>query len=312
MAARHRTRVSPPARETFYLFACALVGILATFAVLFGDALVLRIASGDWVGDIPGWRDYRRATWTTLGEAHWQRWLALLAAQGAAWAILAPLLVREYRTLPGRVEWPDLAATVAPVVAIFVVVDLLRFSDPLRSPLPGHFGKLTVLTWLGLAVALIAVAGLVRVGRVASTLDGDAAEEHARLQRQMRFFLAGAGIVIGAAVLAGGALSIAAEAEYTEEEPAPVLAYGLLLSALLAAIYAPVFAAVKAAGERVAEAVAPVPSPKAPGWSAAYARRREVAGALGLETSLADSLRGGIGVLAPLISAALSLLLPEG
>lgn len=306
-----RARLSPPARETLLIFGLAAVGVLVTLAVLFGDALVLRLATGDWVGDLPGWGDYSRSTWTTLAEPHWQLWLALLGVQAAVWAILAPLLVREYRALGCRTNWLDLAATFGFVVLVFVLVDVARFRNPISSPLPGHWLKLTVLTWLGLVVASIAGAGLVRIGRMASTFDGDAAE-HGRLHRAMRFFVAGAGVVIGAAVLAGGALAQASVEEYPTQEEAPVLAYGLLLSALLAAIYAPVFLAVRGAGERLADSIAEVPPSSDPAWLAAHARRREVGAALGLEASLLDSLRAGLGVLAPLISAALSLLLPGG
>src|SRR5262245_29559045 len=127
--------VSRPAIETLILAGLAVVGA----GVVAGG---MRI--GGWVDSSAG------------NEAAWSLWLALLAAQGALWGILLPLLLRAHAALGARVNPRDLVVALTPLVLLLITSDIARSRNNLHSPLPGHFAKVTVLTWIGTGVALVA------------------------------------------------------------------------------------------------------------------------------------------------------------
>jgi hypothetical protein len=298
-------RISPPTRETLLLAGLAAAGAFLVVAVLFVDSKL----------GTPGWVDYTETRRRRLRESDWSFWLALMVGQGVLWGVLAPLLWRAHARLPRPVFKRDLLFTVGLLAAVTVVVDLVRYRERIESPLPGHFGKATIVTWLGTAVALWAVAGMVRVGRAAWLLRGERAEAeeleaYLRLRDALRQFLFAAGAVVGGAVLVSGALQIAADGyeEQTRQTEA-VLLYGLLLSTLLAAAYAPPFGALRAAGERVLDRLEPPPAEVEPDWPLGSTRRRALRAYLELDAGLLQNLRVGIAVLAPLASGLVTLLL---
>lgn len=297
--------LSPPTRETLLLGGLAAAGAVAVAAVLFLDSTL----------GTPGWADYSPERRDSLRESDWSFWLALMLGQGVLWGVLVPLLWRAHARLPRPVVWRDLVLTVGLLAAVTVAVDVARYSGRIESPLPGHFGKATVVTWMGTAVALWAVAGMVRVGRAAWQLRGEesGSEELATylgLRDGLRQFLFAAGAVIGGAVLVSGALQIAADgyAGQTRRTDA-VLLYGLLLSTLLAAAYAPAFGALRDAGERLLERLEPAATEGSPDWPLGTQRRRELRAYLELDAGLFQSLRVGIAILAPLASGLVTLLL---
>jgi hypothetical protein len=299
-------RVSQPARETLLLAVLAVAGALVVLLVLFADALV----------GTPLWTQYTDDRRQALRGPRWSLWIALLVGQGALWGVLLSLLLRAHVRLRAEASWRDLLATLSPLIVLSAIVDVVRYSTQVRSPLPGHFGKVTVVTWLGTLVALVAVAGIVRVGRAASSLDVEgraaaALEAYLNLRSNLRQFLLIAGAVIAGAVLAAGALQSAVDGYRNQTgRPEAVLVYGLFLSTLLAAAYAPAFGALRNAGERVLEAVEPTPKPGDDDWPLGTPRRRELRAYLELDIGLVESLRVGVAVLAPLASGLLSLLLP--
>jgi hypothetical protein len=174
----------------------------------------------------------------------------------------------------------------------------------------------TVVTWLGTLVALVAVAGIVRVGRAAWSLEvegrgASALAAYLELRSNLRQFLLIAGAVVAGAVLAAGALQSAIDGYRNQTgRPESVLLYGLFLSTLLAAAYAPAFGALHKAGERVLEALEPSPEPGEHEWPLGTPRRRELRAHLELDAGFVESLRVGVAVLAPLASGLVGLLLP--
>jgi hypothetical protein len=291
--------VSEPARETLLLAGLAVAGAGLV-------AVVLRIE---------GWVDYTPSAPAKSfdNEAGWSLWLVLLAAQGALWGILLPSLLRSHAALGARPSRRDLVVALAPLVALSVAVDVARSRNTIDSPLPHHFAKVTVLTWLGTAVALVAVAGIVRVGRAAWAFElgsGGAAalERYVQLRASLRQFLVSAGAVVAGAVLAAGALQ---QALGKQGHPEVAFAYGIFLSALLAAAYAPAFAQLQRAGERVLDAIEPPPAAGEPDWPLGSERRRQLRSFLDLDIDFLQSLRVGVALLAPLASGLVGLLLPS-
>lgn len=305
MGATHR-QVSQPARETILLSALAVAGAVVVLLILFGDS----------VFGTPAWADYTKGRRDALHDPGWSLWLVLVVGQGALWGVLLPLLLRAHVRVRAEVSARDLVVTLAPLIVLSAAVDVVRYSTQVRSPLPGHFGKVTVVTWLGTLVALLAVAGLVRVGRAAWSLKVEghgpsALEAYLELRNHLRHFLMTAGTVVAGAVLAAGALQSAADGYKGQTgRPESALLYGLFLSTLLAAAYGPAFGALNKAGERVLEELEPSPKSGDPGWPLGTPRRRKLRAYLGLDAGFVESLRVGVAVLAPLVSGLVSLLLP--
>lgn len=299
--------VSGPARETLLLIAAAVAGAIVVALVLFADSLV----------GTPGWVDYTDERRDALETSGWSIWLVLVVAQGALWGVLVPLVLRLHDRLHTEWNGKDLAATILPLIGLSVGIDVVRYVTQVRSPLPGHFGKITVVTWLGTLTALIAVAGIVRVGRAAWSLRAEgrgaaALETYLQLRSHVRQFLVIAGAAVAGASLSAGALQNAVEGYRGQAaRPAAVLFYGLFLSILLAVVYAPAFAALRTAGERLLDELEPSPTPKKPEWPLGSPRRKELRAYLQLDAGLMDSLRVGVAVLAPLTSGLVSLLLPS-
>lgn len=299
-------QLSKPARETLLLAGLAVLGAVVVLLVLFADRAL----------GTPGWIDYTEERREALAGPRWSLWVTLLLAQGALWGVLLPLLLRAHARLRRPVHVRDLVATLLPLIVMSALIDVARYGTQVLSPIPGHFAKVTVVTWLGTLVALVAVAGIVRVGRAAWALQvegrgADALEEYLDLRSQLRQFLLVAGAVVAGAVLAAGALQSAADG-YRGQMGAPesVLLYGLFLSTLLAAAYAPAFGALRGAGERVLEELERSPAPGDPDWPLGTPRRRDLRAYLELDAGFIESMRVGIAVLAPLTSGLVSLLLP--
>jgi hypothetical protein len=298
-------QVSQPARETLLLAGLAVAGVVVVLLILFADRVL----------GTPGWVGYTPDRNAALKEPGWSLWVVLVVGQGALWGVLLPLLLSAHARLRVEVSVRDLVATLSPLIVLSAVIDVVRYTAQVKSPLPGHFGKVTVVTWVGTLVALVAVAGIVRVGRAAWSLEvvgrgAPALEEYLELRSRLRQFLLIAGAVVGGAVLAAGALANAIDGYRGQMgRPESALVYGLFLSTLLAAVYAPAFAALRGAGERVLEELEPSLEPGDDGWPLGTPRRRELRAHLELDAGLVESLRVGVAVLAPLASGLVSLLL---
>jgi hypothetical protein len=299
--------VSGPARETLLLIAASVAGAIVVALVLFADSIL----------GTPGWVDYTDERRDALETSGWSIWVVLVVAQGALWGVLLPLVVRLHDRLQAEWNVKDLTVTLLPLAGLSVVIDVVRYATQVKSPLPGHYGKITIVTWLGTLTALVAVAGIVRVGRAAWSLraEGRAAaalETYLQLRSHLRQFLMIAGAAVAGASLSAGALQNAVEGYRGESaRPAAVLFYGLFLSLLLLVVYAPAFDAVRKAGERILDELEPRPASDQTDWPLGSERRGELRAFLQLDAGLMDSLRVGVAVFAPLTSGLVSLLLPD-
>lgn len=130
MAATHR-QVSQPARETLLLAGLAVAGAVVVLLVLFAESALGTAA----------WTDYTEKREEALRGPRWSLWLALVVGQGALWGVLLPLLLRAHARMSGEVSARDLVVSLSPLVVLSAVVDVVRYSTQVQSPLPGHFGK---------------------------------------------------------------------------------------------------------------------------------------------------------------------------
>jgi MFS family permease len=136
--------------------------------------------------------------------------------------------------------------------------------------------------------------------------------EHLRFQRLLRQFVLILGTVIGLAILATGASRGASIAAGVSPEDFPVilvLIYGAYFTLLIALVYFPASAALLQAGRRLLDAIFPMPSPDASSWADAYSKREDLAKLLSIRTTAEQRFQTNVVVLAPLLSAILSVLL---
>jgi hypothetical protein len=126
------------------------------------------------------------------------------------------------------------------------------------------------------------------------------------------------GTAIGLLVLTTGALRNAIVNAHGGQDgrfaPEGVLLYGAFFSVLLASIYIPAYLALTDAGQRMRDRCFPLSRrwENAEAWAAWYRQRKDFEEFLGLRLGTVASLRGVVGVLTPLASSAVSLLLGKG
>jgi len=283
--------------------------VLIALAVL-GGAIGLAVVRVNGMGP---------KTFTHSGE--FRLWLFLIAAQTALWAIgAAVLLAPQVRhPLDGllSVARGSVAASVlfaAVPLAGFVVYASLR--STLRYPLPDHQWKILVLSLIGAAVALLGVAelALVKVALQNEPAGGTLAdiERYLDLRTLLQRVLAVEGAILGAAILASGALRNAVVAYTKVQSSYPreyVLLYGAYFTLLLALLYAPVYLRLLEVGRANVDAACKPEEPASPAWLPAYEKRKKLEEHLQLEVATSASFRAGIAILAPLASALVGLLL---
>jgi hypothetical protein len=252
-------------------------------------------------------------------------WLLLLAGQTATWAVLlvpiAQTMQQVGRWRTGRLTWIYGGAVIGSTVVAAAFGALLLHTP--HWSLPGHTPKLGVLTALAVVVAAIAAVGIGCVGAGAEALehDGDDSWERriallARLRGALDRLVLCMGVIVGAAVLATGALRNAtiswqqlldprrsADDIFPQEH---VLLYGLYFTAVIALIAIPTYERLRAVGTRMRDAHLPERWPPAEGWKERVDERAAVDRLLKLELTAAASLRAGVAILAPLASSLLS------
>jgi hypothetical protein len=261
------------------------------------------------------------------GTGEFKLWLFLSVVQPAIWgAALVPLwsILRSLRQhwAPNKREIVATSAVFAALVLSFIVGSTSL--SPIPNPLPHFQAKLLVLSLLAAAVG---IAGAVGISLVHAALEGFAGREgsaetlladYLRLREQLRRLLAIEGIIIGAAVLASGALRHAvlsyapsANVHFLEPgmfPPEYILIYGAYFSGLLVLLYAPTFNRFLAVGRALRDRYASLGPPDSEGWSAAYDRRRKLEDLLELGMTTTGSFRTGVAIFAPLASGFLGLL----
>jgi hypothetical protein len=272
-------------------------------------------------------------------SAQFRFWVFLIALQTALWALGAGFLLSPPVRTPLAGLWSDARDSVAgnvlaaavPLVG-FAVLASLRSS--VHYPMPYHHTKVLVLTLIGSAVALVGVAELILVKvalqreKARGTLSD--IERFLELRTVLQRVLTVEGVILGAAILATGALrnAVLAYAHYLQTHPVYlhehphqaaylhatfpheyVLAYGAYLSLLLALFYAPVYFRLLDIGRKNVDAASKLPEPSSPDWVASYEKRKKLEEHLQLEVTTTASFRAGVAILAPLASALVALLL---
>jgi hypothetical protein len=255
------------------------------------------------------------------GEA--QLWMILLAVQPAFWAAVTSYtwkMARHY--LPRRRQ--DLERIAASVAVIFVLLIgqpvAYRLAQGKVNPLWGWSWKLPALTAAGFfLVGLPSLLGILGVQAFAvrnlgaSIQDSDI-EGFIELRDNLNRFLALLGATIGLAVLSTGALrhAVLAFKPGLDLPAETILEYGGFLSLLLAFAYAPANHMLIRLGLRIREVLLPErPPPKDPRFGDWYSTRKNLTELLQLEIGTFQRLRTAVLILSPMLSAALSLVIPR-
>jgi hypothetical protein len=191
------------------------------------------------------------------------------------------------------------------------------------GPLWGHTPKIRVLTVIGgLVVGVPALSGIALVQRQASERAREPIGEDdvaAALEARSRIlrFLSVAGAVIGLAVLAAGALRKATVPDFVAGREFPqegILLYGAFFTGLLLLVYGPAHAALKGLGVRIRDHYFPLsemPAPGADSFKGWLDRRATLETLLQLSVSPAQQLQASLFILAPLLSAVITALVPK-
>jgi hypothetical protein len=256
---------------------------------------------------------------TEKGQFH--IWLFLICAQTALWTLGAAVFFDLLRTSP-LVEVASEArptarwATVAVAVPVLGLVLAVAVGATLDYPVPYRSEKVTSLSVAGVCVALVGVVALARVHvalrhRTPATKAG--IDAYLELRAVLQRVLAVEGAIIGAAILASGALRNAAVAYHGGDNSAfpreDVLIYGAYFTLILAVIYAPVYQRLTATGKRLLDEACPAAEPSAPDWTASYDKRKKLEELLGLQLTTSGSFRAAVAITAPLSSSIVGLLL---
>jgi len=251
-------------------------------------------------------------------------WLFLIAAQTALWAIAAAALTTVQIRKSLERAWPDargavVAYVVAAAVPLYGFVAYASLRTHISDPLPDHRWKLFALETLGTTIALIGVAefALVKVCLHKEAARGTAADiaRYVDLRSLLQRVLTIEGAILGAAVLAAGALRNAVIAHTHEQSAYPreyIFIVGAYFTLILALVYAPVYLKLLQVGRANLDTACPLVDPASRKWLAAYEKREKLGQYLQLEVTASASFRAGIAILAPLTSALVALLLGAG
>ena len=253
-------------------------------------------------------------------------WAAVIGVQTAYWAVVSgPLwvdLMAVWRQAsPGRFSTLALAAA---LILILIVFPLLSMAHRAPWPLWGHSGKIRVLTIIGgLVVGVPALMGIALVQRRVNDqeegpVDKDDVPAALEARSQILRFLSVAGAVIGLAVLAAGALRKATVPPgFVPDDTFPaegILLYGAFFTSLLLLVYVPAHLALRRLGARIRDHYFPLSQMPAPdeetfkGW---LDKRTNLETVLQLNVTPSQQLLASLFILAPLISAVLTSLVPR-
>jgi hypothetical protein len=292
----------PPFGERFQL---PVVVAIAAFGGLVGV----------WITSVGG---FGPKTFTETGRFH--LWLFLVSVQTALWALAAGLFLLLLWT-PPLVDVARQARATAWLATAAVAVPVLGFvgaaGGNLDYPLPGHQAKVKVLSFIGAGIALIGVLALGRVyyalshQRLEATKEG--VESYLDLRAVLERVLAVEGAIIGAAILATGALRNLVIASNENDQSAfpkeHLLLYGAYFSLVLALVYAPIYQRLLATGRRLVDDACPAEAPGSDKWTAAYDKRKKLEELLGLDLSTTASFRAAVAITTPLVASIVGLLL---
>jgi hypothetical protein len=282
--------------------------------------IALALAGGAIAVGVVRLKGFGPAAFSQSGQ--FRLWLFLIAVQTALWAIAAAALLTPTVLTTLRGVWSEarvavVASVVGAAIPLFGFVVYVTLHSPISSnPLPAHRWKLFGLEALGTTIALIGVAhlALVRAALQNQATRGTLADfaRYLELRSLLQRVLAIEGAILGAAVLAAGALRNAVIAYTHHQASYPreyVFIVGIYFTLVLAMLYAPVYRKLLEVGRANLDAACPPVEPASPEWLAAHDKREKLNQHLQLEVTTSASFRAGIAILAPLGSALVALLL---
>lgn len=196
---------------------------------------------------------------------------------------------------------------------------------------PHHDWKLKIFNYVGMGVGVLAVTGLwatqaalkrVRPAFIKAENGGGRPDlpwhitNFLRLRLGLERYLLAAGVIVGAATLATGALRQAILAVRPDLAGKfmvyDVIGYGLAFSVLIALVYAPAHAQLVRARSLLRDSIVELPEAGPESWDKWNAERKAVEELLQGHTSLFASLTGAISILTPLLGSLVSILIGKG
>jgi hypothetical protein len=285
-----------------------------------------------------------------VGQGETVLWVVLLCVQTALWLLLlypSYSLVCELGNAGAR---SFEGAWLGIVFMLMIAGGFIAVAASVHGvhALPGYLPKFIALTAVGFTTRACAVVGLWRIhGALGKRLNdghdprkGDddakgllvslgrfdpAADQNPlggllRLRELMHRALFVLGTVLGAGILATGALRNALIAWDNEHAATAVddafplehlLAYGVFFSMLLALIYVPVYTYYQRVGRQVLQLYARLPGVTDPNWSTAIEQHRQLRELLHLDVTATANFQAGVAILAPLTSSLIAVILPS-
>jgi hypothetical protein len=252
-------------------------------------------------------------------------WAASIGVQTAYWAVVAgPLwveLVAVWREAKaGRYAILTLAGALA---LILIVFPMFSAAAQVSWPLWGHSAKTRALTIIGgLVVGVPALLGIALVQRrlnrqETEPMGKDDVPVAIQARSQILRFLSVAGAVIGLAVLAAGALRKAAVPGFVADSDFPqegILLYGAFFTGLLLLVYVPAHLALRRRGLQIRDHYFPLsemPAPDSDAFKGWLDKRTTLETLLQLNVTPSQQLQASLFILAPLISAVITSLVPK-
>jgi hypothetical protein len=273
---------------------------------------------------IPHWTlHFGTTTHAFTRTGQFKLWVGLLMLESGIWALALVPLCNFVRSHWQYRNSRSVGSVLAVLITLSAVLVGVTFGEPARRyPLPAHAAKLIAIQLVGFAVALVGVAAMALINSELRQVDAEelntklevreAAAGLVRLRAEIQQLLLIEGVIIGAAVLATAGLRNAILAWSKHPNPpfpaGDVLAYGAAFSIVLALFWGPIFIRSNAVASSIRDRAMRGRDTDSPflqwkqeqdGWGA-Y---------LGLQTSIVDSARNVIAILAPVLSAALGVLL---
>jgi hypothetical protein len=282
-------------------------------AVLCAVLLTLGVLLFDW--------NSTRASEDFVKDTRFLIWAVILCAQSALWVVLARPIWQSLHGLysdygADRVIVRRIATAIAVLIVLVVGFEVFFAPAVPHYPLAHHQYKLLALTAVGLAITLLAIAGMWfvegLVERFPSTRQRERAlPEYLRLRNDLRGFLGAAAAIIGASTLSTGALRGAILASVPGESfpPEYVLYYGAFFSALLALAYLPAYLACRDAGRRLIDALQPIPNDRPSSWAEWHADRKALEELMQIDVATGKGVQAGLAIAAPFVGSAIGLLL---
>jgi hypothetical protein len=252
-------------------------------------------------------------------------WATTIGVQTAFWVIVAGPLWAGLATVWRRTRLgrSAMVAIAAALVLILIVFPLFSLAAEIPWPLGGHQLKTRALTIIGgLLVGVPALSGIALVQeqvrrRETEPIDNEDLRVALEARTEMLRFLYVAGAVIGLAVLAAGALRKATVPAFVPEGDFPqegVLLYGAFFTGLLLLVYVPAHLALKRLGLKIRDHYFPLfrmPEPDADSFKSWLDKRTTLETLLQLNVTPSQQLQTSLFILAPLLSAVVTSLIPR-